>query len=118
MAFAAKDGKKFSMASRRMAHDQSMSAKQDPENVLDAPSEDGMEPDGDEQDGSAVAAEHGPATEVNISHDHEMGTHHVHSVHQDGHEHHSDHASADEAHEHGKKLAGSESTRKRRRARR
>jgi len=65
-----------------------------------------QEPDGDEQDGSAVAAEHGPANMVAIEHEHEVGVHHVHSMHPDGHEHHSDHASAEEAHEHGKKLAG------------
>lgn len=59
-----------------------------------------------EQDGSAVAQEHGPATEVNISHEHEMGSHHVRSAHPDGLVHESDHASAEEAHEHGKKLAG------------
>ena len=66
-----------------------------------------MEPEGgEEQDGGAVAEQHGPATQVNIEHEHEMGSHHVHSVHPDGHEHHSDHGSAEEAHEHGKKLAG------------
>jgi hypothetical protein len=42
-----------------------------------------------------------------MMHDHEEGTtHHVHSVHPDGHEHHSDHASVEAAYEHGKKLAG------------
>lgn len=66
--------------------------------------QDGMEMG--EQDGSAVAQEHGPATEVNISHEHEMGSHHVRSSHPDGHMHESDHGSAEEAHEHGKKLAG------------
>ena len=68
--------------------------------VQEPPMEDG------EQDGSAVAEQHGPAHAVNIEHEHEMGSHHVHSVHPDGHEHHSDHGSAEEAHEHGKKLAG------------
>lgn len=66
----------------------------------------GMEMGDGEQDGAAVAAEHGPATEVNISHEHEMGSHHVRSAHPDGHMHESDHGSAEEAHEHGKKLAG------------
>lgn len=68
--------------------------------------QDGMEMGGGEQDGSTVAQEHGPATEVNISHEHEMGSHHVRSAHPDGHMHESDHGSAEEAHEHGKKLAG------------
>jgi hypothetical protein len=58
-----------------------------------------------EEDGSAVAQQHGPAHEVHIQHQHEAGMHHVHSMHPDGHEHHSDHASAEEAHEHAKKLA-------------
>lgn len=60
----------------------------------------------EEQDGGAVAQEHGPAVEVNISHEHEMGSHHVRSSHPDGHMHESDHGSAEEAHDHGKKLAG------------
>jgi hypothetical protein len=59
-----------------------------------------------EEDGAAIANEHGPATEVHMTHDHDMGVHHVSSVHPDGHTHESDHGSAEEAHEHGKKLAG------------
>jgi len=35
-----------------------------------------------------------------------MTTHHVHSVHADGHEHHSEHGSREEAHEHIGKLHG------------
>lgn len=66
----------------------------------------GIEGGGEEQDGGAIAQEHGPAVEVNISHEHEMGSHHVRSAHPDGHMHESDHGSAEEAHEHGKKLAG------------
>ena len=66
----------------------------------------GMQEGGEEQDGSAIAQQHGPAMQVSMEHEHEMGAHHVHSMHPDGHEHHSDHASAEEAHEHGKKLAG------------
>lgn len=61
---------------------------------------------GEEQDGSAVAEQHGPAVQVSVEHEHEMGVHHVSSQHPDGHQHHSDHNSAEEAHEHGKKLAG------------
>ena len=69
--------------------------------------EDGqMAEGGEEQDGAAIAAEHGPAHEIHLQHEHGMGSHHVHSVHEDGHEHHSDHGSAGEAHEHAKKLAG------------
>jgi hypothetical protein len=54
-----------------------------------------------------VVAEHGKAHEVHIKHEHESGAHHVHSVHEDGFESHSEHGSPEEAHEHGKKLAGS-----------
>lgn len=57
-----------------------------------------------EEDGSQVAAQHGPASMVNI--EHEMGSHHVSSIHQDGHEHHSDHPTTEAAHEHAKKLSG------------
>ena len=64
------------------------------------------EGDMDEQDGAAIAAEHGPATDVMIHHEHEMGGHHVTSEHADGHHHESDHESAEAAHEHAKKLAG------------
>ena len=38
-----------------------------------------------------VAAEHGPAHTVHITHDHEGQRSHVHSIHPDGHEHHADH---------------------------
>lgn len=66
----------------------------------------GEEMEGQEpEDGAAIAEEHGPATEVHMTHDHEMGVHHVSSKHPDGHEHESDHESAEAAHEHGKKLA-------------
>jgi hypothetical protein len=63
-------------------------------------------PGDEEQDGTAIANEHGPATEVHMTHDEAIGSHHVHSAHPDGHMHESDHASKEEAHEHGKKLAG------------
>lgn len=53
-----------------------------------------------------VAAEHGPAHEVHIAHNHEMGQHHVTSMHPDGYQHDADHASAEDAHEHGKHAAG------------
>jgi hypothetical protein len=112
MAFAASDGKKFtnrppmraheaSMAKRSMAGGAGPSVGADP---LQQPAQ--GEQEMGQEDGSAVAAEHGPAQEVHTMHDHEGGMHHVHSIHPDGHEHHSDHASAEEAHEHGKKLAG------------
>jgi len=58
-----------------------------------------------EESPEAVVAAHGPAHQVTINHDHEMGTHSVHSMHADGHEHHSEKASAEEAHEHAKNLS-------------
>ena len=66
----------------------------------------GGEMPGETEDGASVAQEHGPAVEVNVTHEHEIGSHHVRSAHPDGHMHESDHGSAEEAHEHGKKLAG------------
>lgn len=76
--------------------------KEKPGAVAEAPQEEGQE--SPEQ----VAEQHGPAQEVHLTHEHEMGAHHVHSVHPDGYEHHSDHGSAEEAHDHAKKLAGHE----------
>jgi hypothetical protein len=64
----------------------------------------GQEP----EDGAAIAEQHGPATDVAIHHEHEIGVHHVTSEHPDGHHHESDHESAEKAHEHAKKLAGGE----------
>jgi len=61
---------------------------------------------GEPEDGAALAEQHGPATEVHLQHEHEMGVHHVTSEHPDGHHHESDHESAAKAHEHAKKLAG------------
>ena len=109
MAYAASDGKKFSNRPPMMAHERSMARKSsaggagmaERTDPLSQPTE-----GGDEQDGAAVAAEHGPAQHVEIEHDHEGGMHSVHSRHPDGHEHHSEHASAGEAHEHAKELAG------------
>jgi len=68
-----------------------------------------QQPAGEDQgqeDGSQVAQELGPATEVQVMHNHEAGEHHVQSMHPDGHQQESMHGSVDEAHEHGKKLAG------------
>lgn len=112
--FKSNDGKGFTNRPPMMAHNRSiarMGSKSEAggadlmekRDLLAQPGE----PDGDEQDGAAIAAEHGPAHEVHVMHDHEAGHHEVHSVHPDGHEHHSDHhASAEAAHEHAKKLAG------------
>jgi hypothetical protein len=73
----------------------------------------GMDGDGDndgdmnqQEDGAALASEHGPATELNIQHDHAANRHTVHAVHPDGHSHDSEHASADEAHKFAADCAG------------
>lgn len=58
-----------------------------------------------DQDIDSVVAEHGPAHEVHIKHDHEADTHHVESHHGEV-VHHSDHSSGYEAHEHARKAAG------------
>lgn len=69
------------------------------------PEMEGQEP----EDGAQIAEEHGPATDVAVHHEHEIGVHHVTSEHSDGHHHESDHESAEMAHEHAKKLAGGNS---------
>jgi hypothetical protein len=56
-----------------------------------------------------VAAEHGPAHTVNMVHDPQRMTSHVHSIHADGHEHHADmqgEGHVQHAHEHGMHAAG------------
>lgn len=112
MAYQASDGRQFTNRPPMMQHNRSlsrMSGKSEASGAggaMDPLAQPGGGMGEQEQDGSAVAAEHGPAHEVHIHHDHEGGAHHVHSMHPDGHGHHSDHGSAEEAHEHGKKLAG------------
>ena len=98
MAFKSKDGKKFTNADAMRTHERTSSAKAAPE----------PEMEGGEEDGSAIAAEHGPAHTIQINHDHEMGVHEVHSDHPSGHHHVSQHGSVEEAHEHAHKLAGKE----------
>lgn len=107
MAYGTEDGFKSTNRAPMMAHKKSMERKSmaggagmtaDP---LAQPTD-----GGGQEDGAQVAAEHGPATEVHVMHNHEAGEHHVQSMHPDGHQHESMHGSVDEAHEHGKKLAG------------
>lgn len=101
MAFTAKDGSKHTNRDTMVQQDRKKMATMPDKQ---APADPMGEPDGDEQDGEAVAAAHGPATEVHMMH--QQGQHEVHSVHPDGHTHMSNHGSVEEAHEHGKKLAG------------
>src|SRR5580700_12051942 len=113
MAYEASDGKRFSMLSRKAAHDRTLRAKsasgvKAPEQILDAPmAHDEHEGEGHE-DPAQVHAEHGPAISIRIKHDHEKGQHSVHSAHEDGHIHKSEHASAPEAHDAARTLAGAD----------
>lgn len=66
----------------------------------------GMEEQEGAQDGSQMAAEHGPANHLEIEHDHEAGHHSVHASHPDGHSHTTEHGSADEAHQYAADCAG------------
>src|SRR5271170_1577245 len=109
MAFDAGDGFKSTNRAPMMAHKRSMERKSMGGGVAmktDPLQQPAGEQEMGQEDGSAVAEEHGPAHEVHMMHDHEGGMHSVHSMHPDGHEHHSEHGSAEEAHEHGKELAG------------
>lgn len=99
------EGFKSTNRAPMMAHKRSMERKSggagmaEKSDPLQQPTEGGGE------DGSQVAQEHGPATHVQM--DHSMPPEHkVTSMHPDGHQHESMHGSAEEAHEHGKKLAG------------
>jgi hypothetical protein len=108
MAHMATDGKKFTNRPPMMAHNRMLERQQgmskSEHDPLEQPAGEGD--GGEEQDGSQIAQEHGPAVEVNVMHNHEAGHHAVHSKHPDGHEHVSDHhESAEAAHEHAKKLA-------------
>jgi hypothetical protein len=68
------------------------------------------EPQGEEgtdsQDPHEVVAEHGPATDVHVHHEHATGQHTVESDHEDGHKHKSEHGSSGEAHQHATCLGG------------
>ena len=108
MAFQAKDGSKHTNRStmntanvKHMAKMPSQQADQEPD------AGDPMEAsEGEGNDGAAMAQQHGPAVEVNISHDHQGGRHSVHAVHPDGHSHETEHASAGEAHKYAGDCAG------------
>lgn len=102
MAFKSSDGSQFTNHSGMKSHEARIKAK----SPQPAPQ---PEPDADDmggEDPQSVASAHGPAVEVNISHDHQGGKHSVHSMHQDGHEHTSEHGSADEAHQAARVLSG------------
>lgn len=109
MAYEASDKKKFTNKPPMMQHERSLSrmaGKSEAGGVMADPLKQPGQDSMGAEDGAAVAAEHGPAHEVHMMHDHEGGRHHVMSMHPDGHQHESEHGSVEEAHEHGKKLAG------------
>jgi hypothetical protein len=109
--FVGKDGSRHTnhdsmkRANARFAAKQQTSAGPDGYSG-DAEDEAGLDEQNDAQDGATMAAEHGPAVEVNVMHDHEGGRHSVHARHPDGHEHESEHSSADEAHRFAGEVSG------------
>ena len=121
MAFQSKDGKSFGskfVAKRRdsehdkMAGDVMGQTSQKP-GVTPTPEHEAAEKpqfEAGEKEGQAegVVAEHGPATNVTVHHDHKNNRHHVVSRHADGHMNTSDHASSQEAHDTASTLGGAQ----------
>jgi hypothetical protein len=124
MAFPTKDGKRKNSKFRQARYDrengppkESMQEpkerpeqKESGEPPMHAQEEQrgGME-GADHEEIKNIAAEHGPAHTVNMVHDREGQMSHVHSVHEDGHEHHADHKGeghVKHAHEHAMHAAG------------
>lgn len=101
MAFQDSAGNRFTNHSTMKQSESRLKAKAPQAAPAAAPEDPDM--DGMQDDPQDVAMQHGPAVQVTISH--AEGTHHVHSVHPDGHEHHSDHGSVPEAHEAAQQLA-------------
>ena len=112
MAFTAKDGSRHTNRDTMKRADARYGAQPAPQKIApqggndDGMGGDGMDQEQDGQDGAAMAAEHGPATELNIQHDHENGIHRVHARHPDGNEHETEHGSAAEAHQYAADCAG------------
>ena len=101
MAFQSADGSKFTNRSTMQQHEARVGSKApQPADVDD------HDADNEPQDGAAIAAEHGPAIEVDVHHDHEANKHSVHASHPDGHEHQTEHATADEAHKFAAAVSG------------
>lgn len=106
MAFVAKDGSKHTNHSSMKQADARHAAKSPAAEAINAEEPNGEPDAANEQDGKAMAQQHGPAVEVSIQHDHKGGQHHVHAVHPDMHEHDSVHGSAAEAHQFAGDCAG------------
>ena len=106
MAFPSKDGGKHTNISSARAADARHGAKSPAATAISHEEPNGEPDAAPQQDGKAIAAEHGPAVEVHVQHDHEGGQHTVHAVHPDMHEHDSQHGSAAEAHRFAGDCAG------------
>jgi hypothetical protein len=106
--FVGKDGSRHTNHDSMKRANARFAAKQPAPAAVAGQGGDGEEDNegGEPQDGAAMAAEHGPATQLDIQHDHEGGRHTVHAAHPDGHEHDTEHASADEAHKYAADCAG------------
>ena len=107
MAFPTKDGgkknSKFRAARADRAYDEGQRAQANAEKGMPTEAreealEEQIAPGIHDKVHAMAADQHGPAHTVTITHDHEAGMHHVHSMHPDGHEEHSDHADAPSAH--------------------
>lgn len=105
MAFQDSKGNKFTNRDA-MKHSEARNMAKSPASAAISAEEPNGEPEPAQQDGKAMAQQHGPAVELHIQHDHEGGQHHVHAVHPDMHEHDSVHGSADEAHKYAADCAG------------
>jgi hypothetical protein len=104
--FTAKDGSRHTNRDTMKRADAMYASKQPAQPSAQGDGDAGMDDGGDPQDGKAMAEQHGPAIEVSVHHDHEGGSHKVHAVHPDGHEHDTEHGSADEAHQFASDCAG------------
>jgi len=69
----------------------------------------GKEGMGDHEEIKQIAAQHGPAHEIHMAHDHMAKVSHVHSVHEDGQQHHAEKMGEDhamQAHHHAMHASG------------
>ena len=119
MAFKSSDGKnnnsKFRANRRDKAAQEGMESQKSPGPRAQANAVEGksktMSSGGASDTGGPVNAQGGQAMpakakEVHITHDDNMGHHHVHTIDDQGNEEHTDHQSRDEAHFHGAMSAG------------
>lgn len=96
MSHKSSDGAQFTNRTAMRRHESRIAEKQSAERPTS------HKTSGNEEDD--IAAEHGAASEVTVTH--KDGQHNVHSIHPDGFEHHDSHDTADGAHEAAKCLMG------------